>query len=385
MGVLHRLALHLRSHKRMSDPRATPDEKISLATGAAALPLKAKWRGQLQVDSIANETPSVKTIRLRAPGGGPIPFTFLPGQFLNVAFWIGGARMNRSYSISSSPNERDFVDLTVKREGRGAVSRHIVDLVKVGDTIEAAGPVGTFTFTGAEAESIVLISAGVGITPMMSIARYLSERSWPGEIYFIHSCRTPADLIFQKEIAELPRRNPKLHVVVTMSKLSADWKGTRGRITKELLTQAVPELASKRVHVCGPVSMMDTTKALLTEIGVSPDKVKSEQFGAVKPPLSVPGTTAKPTPTATGPLVTFSKNHKSAKIREGQTILELSEELGIGIDFSCRIGTCGLCKVKKTTGEVFMEVQDSLDDDDKKNGIVLACQAKPKTEVTVEA
>ena len=105
----------------------------------------------------------------------------------------------------------------------------------------------------------------------------------------------------------------------------------------------------------------------------------------MKPAPAVPGTTAKPTPAATGPLITFSKNIKTANIHEGQTILELSEELGIGIEFSCRVGTCGICKVKMTSGEVDQEVQDALDDDDKKNGILLACQAKPKAEVTVEA
>ena len=131
--------------------------------------------------------------------------------------------------------------------------------------------------------------------------------------------------------------------------------------------------------------MMDATKALLIEIGVSTESLKSEQFGAVKPAVSTDGTSAKPTSPATGPLVTFSTNNKSSKIHEGQTILELSEELGIGIEFSCRIGTCGVCKVKMTSGEVDQEVQDALDDDDKKNGIILACQAKPKNEVTVEA
>ena len=352
---------------------------------AGAAPLTAKWRGHLRVESITDETPSVKTFRLRSPGGGPLPFTFIPGQFLNVAFWIGGARMNRSYSISSSPNERDYVELTIKREERGAVSRHIIDLLKIDDTIEAGGPVGTFTFTGAEAESIVLLSAGVGITPMTCAVRYLTERSWPGDIYFIYSCRTPADFIFQESIAELEQRNQKLHVTVTMTKPGPDWKGPRGRITKEFLTKTVPDLASRRVHLCGPVPMMDATKALLTEIGVSPANLKTEQFGAVKPPLGVPGTTAKPTAAATGPLVTFSKNNKSAKIHENQTILELSEELGIGIEFSCRIGTCGVCKVKMTAGEVDQEVQDALDEDDKKNGVILACQAKPRTEVTVEA
>jgi ferredoxin len=136
--------------------------------------------------------------------------------------------------------------------------------------------------------------------------------------------------------------------------------------------------------------MMDSTKALLAELGIPPDQVKTEAFGAVKPAPAAAGTTAKPTAPATGPLVTFSKNNKSAKIHVDlqsgdsppkQTILELSEELGIGIEFSCRVGTCGVCKVKMTSGEV----QDALDADDKTNGIILACQAKPKGEVTVEA
>ncbi len=131
--------------------------------------------------------------------------------------------------------------------------------------------------------------------------------------------------------------------------------------------------------------MIEATKAMLIELGVSPDQVKFELFGATKPAVSAGGTTAKPGTAATGPLVTFSNNSKSAKIKTDQTILELSEELGIGIENSCRVGTCGLCKVKMTAGEVDMEVQDSLDEDDKADGIILACQAKPKTEVTVEA
>ena len=371
--------------KPAAPPQPPRASSAPTSTASSAAPVTAKWRGHLLVERIVSETPTVKTFRLRSPDNGALPFTFTPGQFLNVAFGIGGARMNRSYSISSSPNECDYVELSVKREERGAVSRHIHDLIKVGDEIEAGGPVGTFTFTGTEADSIVLIGAGVGITPMMSVARYLSERSWPGDIFLIYACRTPADFIFEKALAALERRNPKLYVVVTMSEPGPDWKGRRGRITKELLTQAVPNLASRRVHLCGPPAMMDATKALLTELGVSPDRLKTEQFGAVKPPLGLPGTSGKTTAPATGPLVTFSKNTKSAKIHADQTILELSEELGIGIEFSCRIGTCGVCKVKMTSGEVEMAVQDALDDDDKANNIILACQAKPTAEVTVEA
>ena len=359
-------------------------------------PVTANWRGPLRVGSIVTETPNVKTFRLLPSSGDRfLPFTFAPGQFLNVAFCIGGARMNRSYSISSSPTQREYIELTVRREPRGAVSRHIDDLLKVGDLIEAGGPVGKFTFNGTEADSIVLIGGGVGITPMMSITRYLTERSWPGDIFFIYICRTPADFIFADEVAALERRNPKLHVAVTISKAEGtDWKGARGRISKEWLTQTVPDLASRRIHLCGPPAMMDSTKAMLAELGVPPDQMKTEAFGAVKPAPAPAGTTAKPTAPATGPLVTFSKNSKSAKIRldlktgdspPKQSILELSEELGIGIEFSCRVGTCGICKVKMTSGEVEMEVEDALDADDKTNGIILACQAKPKGDVTVEA
>ena len=359
-------------------------------------PLTKNWRGQLRVGSVIKETPNVKTFRLLPSSNGCLlPFTFVPGQFLNLAFWIGGARMNRSYSISSSPTQREYVDLTVRREPRGAVSRHIVDLLKVGDTIEAGGPVGKFTFVGTEADSIVLISGGVGITPMVSITRHLTERSWPGDIFFVYTCRTPADFIFADEVAALQRRNPKLRVAVTITKAEGtDWKGPRGRITKEWLTQTVPDLASRRIHVCGPPAMMDSTKAILTELGVPPDQLKTEAFGTPKPSPAAAGTTAKPTAPATGPLVTFSTSNKSAKIHVDlqsgdsppkQSILELSEELGIGIEFSCRVGTCGVCKVKMTSGEVDQPVQDALDDDDKANNIILACQAKPKGEVTVEA
>ena len=349
--------------------------------------LTAKWRGQLQVGSIVTETPSVTTFRLLpSAGDSPMPFTFVPGQFLNFSFWIGGARMNRSYSISSSPTKSDYVEVTVKREPRGAVSRHICDLLKVGDRIEAGGPVGKFTFTGTEADSIVLVAGGVGITPMMSIARYLTERSWAGDIFFVYSCRAPMDFIFSNDIAALQRVNPKLHVAVTMERPEGtDWKGPRGRITTELLAQTVPDLASRRVHLCGPPLMMDAVKALLTGLGVPEDQVKTESFGPTRPIPAAAGTTAKPTAPATGPLVTFSKNNKSAKIHADQTVLELSEELSIGIQNSCRVGTCGVCKVKLTSGEVAMAVEDALEPEDKASGMILACQAKPKNDIAVEA
>ncbi len=370
-------------------PPATPP-------AGGAPPLTANWRGQLRVGAVIPETPSVRTIRLLPSSNEKLmPFTFVPGQFLNLSFWVGGAKMNRSYSISSSPTQREYVDVTVRREPRGAVSRHVDDLLKVGDPIDAGGPVGRSTFTGTEADSIVLIAGGVGIAPMMSITRYLTERSWAGDIFFLYACRAPVDFIFEKSIAELQRVNPNLHFTVVMERADgSDYQGRRGRITKEVLLEAVPNLPSRRIHLCGPPVMMDAIKAILAELKVPPDQVKSESFGTAAPQPAAAGTSPKVTTPATGPLVTFLKNNKSARIRldlqagdspPKQTVLELSEELGIGIEFSCRVGTCGVCKVKMTSGEVEMAVEDALDPDDITNGIILACQAKPKADIEVEA
>ena len=369
----------------------TPDQNTD-----AAPPVDANWKGHLRVGSIRRETPSVKTFRLLPESGeGPMPFTFVPGQFLNTAFWVGGARMMRSYSISSSPTQRDYVELTIRREPRGAVSRHIVDLLRVGDLVEAGGPVGKFVFDGTQSDSIVLISAGVGVTPMLSIARYLTEQSWDGEVYYVFSCSTPRDYMFADELARLEKENPKLHVAVTVSRPEGtDWKGHRGRISKEFLSESVPELTSRRIHICGPPAMMDATKTMLAELDVPPDNVKTEAFGTPKPTPAAAGTGAAPSGPATGPVVNFSKSGKSSKthldMKNGdsppeQTVLELSEELGVNIDFACRVGTCGVCKVKITEGKVEQEVQDALSDEDKANDIILACQAKPTTETTVEA
>jgi len=118
----------------------------------------------------------------------------------------------------------------VKREEHGLVSRWLHDELEAGDGVEIEAPNGTFYFTGKGAESVVLIGGGVGITPMMSAARYLTETGWPGTVHLILGFRTPGDFIFQDEITKLEARNPDLRVTVTMSRPDgAAWTGRKGR------------------------------------------------------------------------------------------------------------------------------------------------------------
>jgi ferredoxin-NADP reductase len=120
--------------------------------------------------------------------GGPIPFSYLPVQFLTLTLPVEDILVKRSYTISSSPTRGYYCEISVKREQHGVGSRYLHDVLQEGNTIEVRGPSGRLTFTGKEADSIVLIGGGVGITPLMSVTRALADMSWKGEIILVISC-----------------------------------------------------------------------------------------------------------------------------------------------------------------------------------------------------
>ena len=373
-----------------SAPPATP-------SGTSAAPtVGKKWSGQLRVGHIFQETPNVKTFRLMNPLGGVLPFSFLPGQFLTVTIPTDGKPVKRSYTVASSPAQHDYAELTVKHEEGGVVSGFFHTHVKPGDLLQCSGPYGTFIFTGRECKCILLIGAGVGVTPLMGVLRYLLDRSWDGDIFLLYACRTPADIIFHEELDYLQHRHSNLRVVVTISRPEGtNWKGPTGRITTELITQSVPDLPSRYVHICGPVPMMEATRKMVTELGVPRERIKVEAFGpavgkveqtpAPQPPAPADGGARTETTAVALSTVTFSTSDKSAPLPPDKVILEVAEENGVDIDYSCRVGTCGVCRIKKTVGEVTMAVEEGLQPGDKENGIILACQAKSSGDVTVEA
>lgn len=361
------------------------------------------WKGQLRVAAIFPETPKVKTFRLKDPGGGPIPFTFMPGQFLTYSAEIDRKLVRRSYTIASSAAQTAYVETTIKREEPGVFSDYMHDHVKEGDLVEVMGPSGVFTFTGVEADSVVLIGGGVGITPLIAAIRYLDDTSWPGEIFLVYGAQSTAHFIFREELEYRQRRMHNLHVAATMARAAGtSWMGAEGHITKEFLTQSVPNIAKRRVHLCGPPGMMAAIKKLLAELGVAPDQVKTEAFGpalgAVPPPgatviapigaPSAPPAGVTPPQPAVGPAtatIRFARSNKTAPLPPDRSVLEVSEDIGVNIDYSCRVGICGVCKTQLLEGKVTMEVQEALTQEDKAANIILACQAKSVGNLVVEA
>lgn len=364
----------------------------SSPTGWARAPGK-KWSGKLRVGHVFQETADVKTFRLMNPLGGVLPFTYLPGQFLTVMVPIDGQPVKRGYTIASSPTQHDYVEITVKHKEGGEVSGYLHSHVHEGDLLEFSGPSGAFTFTGRECKCILLIGGGVGITPLMSVLRFLTDRSWSGDIYLLYGCRKPEDIIFREELDYLQRRHPNVHVVVTISQPEGtDWQGAAGRISKELISQSVPDLASRYVHICGPVPLMEGVKKTLIELGVPKERVKTEAFGTAlgkpepsKPQAAPPAGSEEEAARVRLPTVSFSQSDKSAPLPPDKPILDVADEIGVEIDNSCRSGICGLCKVKLISGEVTMELEDSLTPEDKAANVILACQAKSTGNVVVEA
>ncbi|MEO2088049.1 MAG: FAD-binding oxidoreductase [Gemmataceae bacterium] len=349
-----------------------------------------RWSGRLRVARIFQETPDVKTYRLMNPLGGVLPFDFLPGQFLTLTVLTDNKPVRRAYTIASSPTQHDYVEVTVKHEAGGVVSGHLHDRVHEGDLLDCSGPTGSFVFTGRECKCVLLIGGGVGITPMMSVIRYLTDRVWAGDIYLLYGVHAPEDVIFREELEYLQRRHPNLRVVVTVSHPEGTtWSGETGRISKDLIARSVPDLPSRYVHLCGPVPLMETVKTALAELGVPDGRIKTEAFGpALGRPVPEP---ASPQPAAQSgvavapPTVTFARSHKAAPLPPDKVVLDVADQAGVLIDNSCRVGTCGLCRVKLLSGAVTMAVEDGLEAGDKEKGIVLACQAKATADVSVEA
>ena len=363
----------------------------ALAATPTASPLSkgGRYNGPLKVVGIFAETHDVKTFRLAEKDGGALPFTYEPGQFATLTLTIPeqSKPIKRSYTIASSPTQRDYFELTIKREKQGLVSRFMHDTVKLNDLLDVKAADGRFYFNGHDTDSVVLISGGVGITPMMSAVRYLTDRCWSGEIYFLFCARTSEDFIFQQELTYLQARHKNLHVLASMTRVEGtDWKGPQGRFTPQLISDFVPNIVSKEIHICGPQSMMDGVSAILTELGVPKNLIQTEAFGAAPIVKKPPQTAAIVAPVAqAGFTAQFSESQKAAVMSPGETVLEAAEAVDVEIENSCRAGSCGTCIVKLLSGEVSMEVDDGLGEDEKEQGYILACQAIPSTDVDIEA
>ena len=388
----------------------------------------ARWtEGELpvRVQRIIDETADVKTFVFASPT--PTLYTYQPGQFITLHLTINGAKVMRSYSLSSTPSRPHTISITVKRvaavdgQPAGVVSNWLHDHLGVGDSLTISGPYGDFSCVHHPSPRLLFISAGSGITPMLAMTRWLSDSAAEADVVFLHSARTSADIICRRELELLATHNPRLRLIIitTRPEPGAGWIGLTGRLSNELLTLAVPDYQRRTVFCCGPEPFMKGVKTLLADSGFPMGNHHEESFGGAKRPAPAaavqPSTSqyglkallkadpgpAKPAPSGSGGSgsgsrtaampaianVTFAKSRVTVTCAPNETILEAGEAKGVALPSGCRMGKCGMCKQRKRSGEIVREGYNDavLPAADRSNGFILCCIAKAATAVELDA
>jgi ferredoxin-NADP reductase len=333
----------------------------------------------LRLASITPQTPDAKTLRFIVPDDRKL--TARPGQFLTFSFLFDGKRVVRSYSICSSTARSGYVEITPKRVSHGCASVFLNDRAAVGMTVEANGAFGSFHFDERKHENVVLLAAGSGITPMMAMLRYMDDLCLETTVTLLYCVRTGNDIIFRSELEELRTRMKNFQYHILLSQPRSEWSGPRGHVSREFIDAAVKDLASPDFFLCGPPPFMEASRAILTDLGVKPERIRQESFGSTVPKSATPDSPAP----ETAVVVEFARSGKTCTIRSGQTLLDAAEEHGVGIPFSCRQGQCGTCKTKLLAGNVRMDSGEGLDPYWKAQGFVLTCVGHADGAVKLDA
>jgi ferredoxin-NADP reductase len=294
-----------------------------------------------KVIAVREETHDVKTFVLRpnARFGA-----YRPGTHVGVHVVIDGRRAVRRYSLSSAPDASGHVSITVKRVPSGLVSNHLADAIAPGHVLELTAPEGQFTLPSVIPEKLLMISAGSGITPVMSMLRHLVAVRSGAQITFLHFARTPRDVIFAAELEDIVRSAPNVRVVLCVEQGDAHWSGLTGRFSEELLLNTAPDFRSTDTYLCGPGGFMRAVMQGFERAGADLSRLRYERFDADFDVSSF---------LEQSRLTRFVRSGVESISNQPLTILQQAEARGLHVETGCRAGTCGTCRCRKSRGVVF--------------------------------
>jgi ferredoxin-NADP reductase/MOSC domain-containing protein YiiM/ferredoxin len=369
------------------------EEPGSGNAGLTATSPPPAWPGfrPLTVTAITRESDSAISIRLEGPGGAPLPAA-RPGQYLTLRIQPDKRQraVLRNYSLSGPPGA-GYYRVTVKREPDGVASGYLHTRLAVGDQLDIAAPRGTFILDQTHAP-VLLISAGIGATPVLSMLQALAQARSDREIWWLQGARNGREHPFAAEarslLAALP--NERAHVYYSRPDPN-DLEGrdfdSPGRLTPSLLAELNPP-SDAEAYICGPAAFMDEISAGLAAMGVDASRIHTEPFGPAA--SQTPGIAAKPARTphppagqpGDGPTIAFARSDLTIPWSSDYgTLLELAESCDVPVRWSCRTGVCQTCETTLIAGNVDYSpdpVEPPAD------GSVLICCSQPRDEIVLD-
>ncbi|GAB4901659.1 NADPH oxidoreductase [Mycobacterium avium subsp. hominissuis] len=306
-----------------------PDDYLHLAN-----PLWSARELRGRVVDVRRETEDSATLVIK-PGWG-FNFDYQPGQYIGIGLLIDGRWRWRSYSLTSSPAtsaSARTVTITVKAMPEGFLSSHLVAGVEPGTVVRLAAPQGNFVLPDPAPASILFLTAGSGITPVMSMLRTLVRRNQIGDIVHLHSAPTEADVMFRGELAVLANEHPGYRLQLRETR-------TRGRLDLSLLDREVPDWRERQTWACGPEGMLNAAERVWSAAGIG-EQLHLERFAV-----------SKAAPAGAGGMVTFARSGRSVDADAATSLMDAGEAAGVQMPFGCRMGICQSCVVGLVEGHV---------------------------------
>jgi stearoyl-CoA 9-desaturase NADPH oxidoreductase len=312
--------------RRITTP-LLPDDYLRLAN-----PLWSARELRGRILEVRRETHDSATLVIK-PGWG-FSFDYEPGQYMGIGLLIDGRWRWRSYSLTSSPHRSArTVTISVKAMPEGFLSAHLVDGVKPGTIVRLAAPQGNFVLPDPAPPAVLFITAGSGITPVMSMLRTLVRRDQVTDVIHLHSSPTAADVMFGAELEKLTRDHPGYRLQLRATR-------DQGRLDLSQLDTEVPDWRDRQTWACGPEAMLTAAEQAWSTAHLA-DHLHLERFAV-----------SRAAPDGEGGTVTFAKSGKSTAADAATSLMDAGERLGVQMPFGCRMGICQSCVVTLVEGHV---------------------------------
>lgn len=330
----------------------------------------------LRVKKIERESDEAITVHFKQPLFNKLKYD--AGQFLTFRMQIDGKQVYRSYSLCSAPRIDKHLSVTVKRVKDGFISNYLNDYLKEGDSLPATLSRSQFLYSTEqsvpEVKHLILISAGSGITPILSILKTALHAYSDISVHLLYGSRQENKILHKTALDELSEQfKDRLKVTHVISQPSHNWDGESGRLDEHTITRLVKSDSSHMnaaYYICGPEGMMQSAVSVLTETGIRLENIHTESFtgsGMNKDDSEIPEFGDRTI------RLNIQGQQKSIDVANGQTILEAALDASIDVPFSCRSGFCSACQCQLTSGQVHIKDNNCLTDKEKKQNKVLLC------------